>query len=225
MSGADGRDLQPLVIVHATDRFVVVSKPAGLLSVPGKGDEHQDCVAARVQRMFPQATGPLTVHRLDMDTSGLIVVGLDAEAQRDLSRQFESRGVEKRYIALVGGEVRGESGTIELPVRPDLTNRPYQVADPEHHRPAVTGWRVVSHEGGRSRLELIPHTGRTHQLRVHCAHPAPAGLGHAILGDVLYGPQPRTGDAAPRLMLHASYLSFTDPATLRRVTMEVPPDF
>lgn len=214
-----------LPVVHAAAGFVVVNKPAGLLSVPGKGEEHQDCVASRVRAMYPGATGPLTVHRLDMDTSGLIVVALDSESHRALSRQFESREVEKRYIAVVAGVVAGESGTIDVPLRPDLTNRPYQVVDPEHNREAVTAWRVLEREQDRTRLELVPHTGRTHQLRVHCAHAAPVGLGHPILGDVLYGPQPSTGNAAERLLLHASELLLTDPQTGERVRVAAPAEF
>ncbi len=209
-----------LLVVHASERYVIIDKPAGLLSVPGKGEANQDCVPARVRAMFPHATGPLVVHRLDMDTSGLLVVALDPDTQRDLSAQFEQRAVEKHYIALVDGVVQVETGTIDVPVRPDLTNRPVQVIDPSHHRPAVTSWRILSLETDRTRLELTPITGRTHQLRVHCAH-----IGHPILGDVLYGPQPATSESAPRLMLHAAALSFNDPSTGRRVECTSPPAF
>lgn len=209
-----------LDIAYQTDRFVVIDKPPGLLSVPGKGDDNQDCAAARVRAMFPAATGPLVVHRLDMDTSGLLIVALDPDAQRDLSMQFERREVEKSYTALVDGAVDLESGTIDIPIRMDPANRPYQVVDRSHHRPAITCYKVLSYETDRTRLELIPQTGRTHQLRVHCAH-----LGHPILGDVLYGPQPRTGESAPRLMLHAAMLGFTDPATGRRIRVQRPAPF
>ena len=204
-----------LDIVHATRRFVVIDKPSGLLSVPGKGEENQDCAAARVRAMFPEAAGPLVVHRLDMDTSGLLIFGLDPEAQRELSMQFERREVEKSYLALVDGTVPLESGTVDVPIRMDPFNRPYQVVDRSHRRPAVTCFKVLSYETDRTRLELIPQTGRTHQLRVHCAH-----MGNPILGDVLYGPQPRTAESAPRLMLHAAMLGFTDPETGRRVRFE-----
>ena len=209
-----------LDIVHRGERLVVVDKPPGLLSVPGKGEENQDCAVARVRAMFPSATGPMVVHRLDMDTSGLLIVALDAEAQRDLSMQFERREVEKCYTALVDGAVGVESGTVDVPIRMDPTNRPYQVVDRSHRRPAVTCYKVLSFETDRTRLELIPQTGRTHQLRVHCAH-----MGHPILGDVLYGPQPRTGESAPRLMLHANMLTFTDPQTGRRLRVERPAAF
>lgn len=227
MPAADESSPRPpsLDVLLATERFAVINKPAGMLSVPGKGDDRQDCVASRVRAMFPRATGPVTVHRLDMDTSGLIVVGLDPDAQRELSKQFESRLVEKQYTALVTGTVTVERGSIETPIRPDYENRPYQLVDPSHDRPAITAWSVLAYETDRTRLELVPHTGRTHQLRVHCAEPAPLGLGHSILGDVLYGPQPHTGDAAPRLMLHASLLSFNDPATGERITLRSAPEF
>lgn len=209
-----------LEIVHRTDRLVVVDKPASLLSVPGKGEENQDCAASRVRAMIPGATGPMVVHRLDMDTSGLLIVALDAEAQRHLSMQFEQREVEKSYTALVDGMVPAERGTIDVPVRMDPDNRPYQITDPSHHRSAITDFRVLSYETDRTRLELTPLTGRTHQLRVHCAH-----IGHPILGDVLYGPQPRTGELAHRLMLHAAMLVFTDPQTGRRTRVELAPSF
>lgn len=197
-----------LHLIHATSRYAVIDKPAGLLSVPGKGEENRDCVPARARVVFPGASGPLVVHRLDMDTSGLLVIGLDADSQRELSRQFEAREVEKKYTALAAGVMSAESGTIDAPIRPDYLNRPYQVVDRSHRRPAVTCWKVMTVETDRTRLELIPLTGRTHQLRVHCAH-----AGHPILGDVLYG----DGEAAERLMLHASGLTFTDPETGRRV--------
>ena len=209
-----------LQIVHRGERVVVVDKPAGLLSVPGKGEANQDCAVARVRAMFPSATGPMIVHRLDKDTSGLLIVALDPEAQRDLSMQFERREVEKSYTALVDGIVPLESGTIDVPIRMDPDNRPYQVVDRSHRRPAVTCYKVLAYETDRTRLELIPLTGRTHQLRVHCAH-----MGHPILGDVLYGPQPRTAEAAPRLMLHAGMLTFTDPDSGRRLRVVRPAPF
>lgn len=209
-----------LTIVHRTDRFLVVDKPAGLLSVPGKGDRGRDCVPERVRHLFPEATGPLTVHRLDMDTSGLLVVALDPEAQRDLSGQFERREVEKAYIAVVDGVLEPESGTVEAPIRPDFANRPYQVVDFSHRRPATTAYKVLERSPDRTRVQLIPLTGRTHQLRVHMAW-----RGHAILGDVLYGEQPRIATAAPRLLLHAARLVFTDPGSGRRVEVVSRPDF
>jgi tRNA pseudouridine32 synthase / 23S rRNA pseudouridine746 synthase len=211
---------QPLEVVHKGARFVVLDKPAWLLSVPGKGEDKQDCVASRVRAMFPAATGPLVVHRLDMETSGLIVLGLDEGAQRELSMQFERREVEKAYVALLGepaddrgGPRRapGDWGMITLPMRTDIDNRPRQIIDHVHGRTAVTRWEVVAHETDRVRVRLVPETGRTHQLRVHMA----VGLGRPIVGDRLYG-----GEAAPRLMLHAARLSFIEPGGRRRVEFE-----
>ena len=196
-------------------RYVVVDKPAGLLSVPGRGPGKGVCVVSRVARMFPGASGPLVVHRLDMDTSGLMVLGLDAGAQRELSMQFERRGVEKAYVALVEGWVgsAGDEGVIELPMRLDVENRPVQIVDHEQGKPATTRWRVLAHESVDdvecSRVEFVPITGRSHQLRVHAA----VGLGAPILGDDLYG----DASGASRLMLHASVLGFDEPGEGGRV--------
>lgn len=195
-----------LRIVHAAAAYVVVCKPAGMLSVPGKGPHNQDCVASRVREMFPTSEGPLIVHRLDMDTSGLLVLGLTSDAQRLLSGQFEKRQVDKAYVAVVAGRLGAERGEIDLPIRPDIERRPLQIVDHEHGRPSSTRWRLVALDAECSRVELEPVTGRTHQLRVHMAE-----IGHPILGDVLYGPQPQTGEASPRLLLHASYLRFREP--------------
>lgn len=213
-------------MIAATSRYAVVDKPSGMLSVPGKGPEKGDCAAARVARMFPQATGPLVVHRLDMETSGLLVFGLDEGAQRELSNQFETRVVDKGYTALLTGTLapgwpgadplERDEGEISLPLRGDLERRPLQIADPVNGREAVTHWRVLSREIDRVRVRFDPVTGRTHQLRVHAA----SGLGHPIVGDELYG-----GPEAPRLMLHAATLSFLEPGTERRVEFESPTPF
>jgi tRNA pseudouridine32 synthase/23S rRNA pseudouridine746 synthase len=214
-------DIPPgLTIIQATDRYVVIDKSVGLLSVPGKGESKQDCAAARVRKHFPRATGPLVVHRLDMDTSGLMVFALDTDAQRELSAQFEARTVFKQYIALVDGVLPAESGEIELPMRLDVDRRPLQIIDHEHGRPSLTYWSMLAIETDRSRVLLTPHTGRTHQLRVHLA-----ALGHPILGDVLYGPQPRTATLAPRLCLHASALTFSEPGTTMRSSFTSPAPF
>lgn len=215
----DERTRLAVPVVGMGPGYVVVDKPAGLLSVPGKGPDKADCVAARVAAMFADATGPLIVHRLDMDTSGLMVLGLDADAQRNLSGQFEERTVEKRYVALLAGRVGapGDEGVIDLPIRLDVDRRPYQIVDHEQGKPSETAWRVIGydHEDGRgcTRVEFTPRTGRSHQLRVHAAE----GLGAPILGDVLYG----DGEAsAPRLMLHAAALAFDEPVGGGRVEFE-----
>ncbi|MBL8763411.1 MAG: RluA family pseudouridine synthase [Phycisphaerae bacterium] len=212
-------------VVHATDAYAVVDKPHRMLSVPGKGPNNADCAAARVAAMFPRATGPMVVHRLDMDTSGLIVFALDAPTQRALSAQFERRRVEKAYVALVDGEVPVESGVIDVPVRADLARRPMQIVDPTFPHGAQTSFRVLAYEADRTRVEFTPRTGRTHQLRVHAAYAGPGGWDarrpHPILGDVLYGP----GTDAPRLMLHATRLAFAEPATGRWVGFSCPPSF
>lgn len=203
-------------VVYAGDRFVVIDKPAWMLSVPGKGEGKQDCAVARVRAMFPKASGPMVVHRLDMETSGLMVVALDAATQRALSMQFEERRVEKAYIALVEGMVGGDEGTIDLPLRADIEHRPVQVVDHQLGRAAVTRWRVLSREVDRTRVRFEPVTGRTHQIRVHAA----AGLRHPIVGDGLYG-----SGGAERLMLHAGFLAFVDPGKGRRVEFESGPAF
>lgn len=220
-----------LKLVVLSKRFLVVDKPSGLLSVPGKGEANQDCVARRVRLMVTQPSGPFVVHRLDMETSGLMVLGRDPDAHRHLSRQFEARAVTKLYEAVLVGEVQGESGTISLPIRPDIDNRPMQIVDWEHGREAVTRWRVLKREPAsdgrpaRTRVQFEPITGRTHQLRLHAATPrspgGKGGLGCPIAGDVLYGDG---AASAPRLLLHAKFLSFIDPETRRpeRCESEVP---
>lgn len=208
-------------IVHAAARYAVIDKPAGMLSVPGKGPEKADCAARRIAALFPAATGPLVVHRLDMETSGLLVFGLDPDAQRELSMQFEERQAAKEYVALLprwggGGQELGEAGEVSLPMRADLDRRPLQIVDHEQGRESVTRWRMLAREIDRVRVRFEPLTGRTHQLRVHAA----AGLGRPIIGDTLYG-----GEAAARLMLHASALSFIEPGGRNRVRFEAATPF
>ena len=213
--------MRTLTIIHAGPRIVVVDKPAGLLSVPGKpipgGPDNQDCIAHRVRAAFPAATGPLIVHRLDMETSGLMVLALDPEAHRDLSRQFEQRRIGKRYIAVVPGDIPAGSGRIALPLRADIERRPLQVVDSVRGKEALTVWAVLEREADRTRLSLTPLTGRTHQLRLHLAHPL--GLNAPIIGDTLYG-----GRCAPRLMLHAACLELHSPETglYERFVSDVP---
>lgn len=189
-------------------RWVVVEKPFGLLSVPGRGEDKADCVEARVRAMFPDATGPLTVHRLDMETSGLMVFALSRPAHARLSRQFQLRKTGKSYIALLAGRVEGDEGEVDLPLIVDWPNRPRQHVNFEGGKPARTLWRVIGRGPDRTRVEFRPLTGRTHQLRVHAATPREqGGLGAPILGDLLYGDP----SSAPRLLLHASLLGFWEP--------------
>ncbi|MBN1209017.1 MAG: RluA family pseudouridine synthase [Myxococcaceae bacterium] len=206
-----------LSILFEDTWVVVVDKPCGLLSVPARDASVTDSVLARLRARYPHATGPLLVHRLDLDTSGLLVAALDPETHADLQRQFARREVHKRYVAWVQGQVHAERGTIDLPMRVDLHDRPRQIHDPIHGKPAVTEWQVLERRGERTRLAFFPRTGRTHQLRVHAAHPL--GLGAPIVGDRLYGHE------AERLLLHAESLSFTHPRTGRRVSFERPSPF
>lgn len=192
----------PLEVIHRDHALLVVDKPAGLLSVPGKGAHLADCLIARVQAAFPEA---LLVHRLDRDTSGVMVFALSPAAQRHLGLQFERRHVRKTYLARVAGHLAEETGTVDLPLAVDWPNRPRQKVDPERGRPAQTDWRVIRREAdGTTRLRLYPHTGRSHQLRVHMA-----AIGHPILGDPLYA----EGAARdhPRLMLHSESLRLRHP--------------
>jgi tRNA pseudouridine32 synthase / 23S rRNA pseudouridine746 synthase len=200
-------DLPP--IIHRDERLIVLNKPSGLLSVPGIGPEKADCLAARVQREFPSAR---IVHRLDRDTSGVIVLALDEESHRELSRQFHDREVEKRYIAIVGGVLAEDEGEIDLPMRKDMDDPPRQIIDHEHGRCAITRWRVLERLNDRTRLELRPLTGRSHQIRLHLKT-----IGHPILGDDLYAP-PELLAAADRLLLHASTLWIVHPSTAAPMT-------
>jgi len=195
-------------VLYADDSLVVVDKPAGLLAVPGRGEQRQDCVAARVQCRFPDA---LVVHRLDQATSGLMVLARGADAQRTLSRAFAERRVAKHYTAIVGGLLVGAAGTIELPLAADWPNRPRQQVDAVHGKASITHWRVLGYDAAvdTTRVELEPLTGRSHQLRVHLQ-----AIGHPIVGDVLYAPPAL---AAPRLMLHASGLALLHPYDARRL--------
>lgn len=225
MSDGDRHDVasarERLACVRVLQRgqgWLALDKPSGVLSVPGKGDVGAVNVVSWVMEHEPGATGPITVHRLDMDTSGILLVALDAERQRSLSKQFEARTVEKQYVAIVDGLLPGDSGTFDAPMRLDVPNRPRQIVDLVQGKAAVTGFRVLERSCGRTRLELTPVTGRTHQLRLHCAH-----AGHPILGDPLYGGG--SADAAARLLLHATRLAFDDPASSRRIVVDAPAPF
>ena len=199
-----------LCVVYASWNYIVVDKPAGLLSVPGRGEDKRDSVSERVRYVFPEASGSISVHRLDMDTSGLMVLGLNRKAHRGLSRQFEMRKTGKTYIAILDGIVEEDEGAVDLPLIVDWPNRPRQMVDYEKGKPSRTLYRVLERKGGTTRVEFRPLTGRTHQLRVHAATPRDkGGLGAPILGDTLYG----DGTKAPRLLLHANHLAFWEPIT------------
>ncbi len=197
-----------LAVVFMDDHLIALDKPSGLLSVPGKGEALADCLEARVQARFPQA---LTVHRLDRDTSGLVVMAMTAQAQRHLGLQFERRKLAKTYVAVVSGVVEIDEGEIDLPLIADWPNRPLQKVCFEQGKPALTRWRVVERGASSTRVLLEPHTGRSHQLRVHLKE-----LGYPILGDPMYG----DASSAPRLMLHAHTLELHHPADGARLRLE-----
>jgi tRNA pseudouridine32 synthase/23S rRNA pseudouridine746 synthase len=203
--------------IFEDDWLVVVDKPVGLLSVPGRGGALRDSVLARLRERYPAATGPLVVHRLDLDTSGVLLVAKDADTHTALQRLFARREIDKRYIAWLDGAVARDGGVIELALRVDLDDRPRQIVDRVHGDPAVTEWRVIERAGARTRVALTPHTGRTHQLRVHAAHPD--GIAVPIVGDRLYG---RPGE---RLLLHAEALAFVHPRTGETIVVESPAPF
>jgi len=199
--------------------LVVVDKPVGLLSVPGRGEQLADCVQTRLRARYP---GLLLAHRLDLDTSGLVIAAKDLATYGALQRQFEERRIDKRYVAVLDGAVAGDAGTIELALRVDLDDRPRQIVDPIHGKPALTHWRVLDRTAppARTRVELSPRTGRTHQLRVHAAHPH--GLAAPIVGDRLYA---RGAHGEGRLLLHAEALRFAHPVTGESIALVSPAPF
>lgn len=210
--------LQPrLSVLHSDDDILVLNKPSGLLSAPGKTLELADCLATRAVETYPTAT---MVHRLDCDTSGVIVFALNRAAHRHIGLQFERRKTAKHYVARVWGWIEEDKGCIDLPMRCDWPNRPRQMIDHEQGRSAITDWRVLSRDDGIAqdapvtRVALFPKTGRSHQLRVHMAT-----LGHPILGDNFYAPDAALA-AAPRLQLHAASLTLHHPSDGRLVTFE-----
>ena len=208
-------------LVHEDPHLLVLDKPAGLLCVPGRGEDKQDCLSARVQARWP---GALVVHRLDMATSGLVLMARSAEVQRALGDAFAQRQVWKRYEAVVDGLAQSKGWSVtDAPMMADWPRRPLQKIDAAG-KPSVTRWRTLEAwqdrgERGASRLLLEPQTGRSHQLRLHLAH-----IGHPILGDALYG-DARVQAAAPRLLLHATVLQFRHPATGAAVRFESPAPF
>ena len=203
------------VILHLDDDLLVADKPSGLLSVPGRGEDRADCLIARLKVRHPQVR---LVHRLDLDTSGVIVFALTQQAQAHLGRQFEERKTQKRYIALVASHLSAPKGRVDLPLTVDWPNRPRQMVDPVNGRPAQTDWRALRTEGDNTRMALKPLTGRSHQLRVHML-----SLGHPILGDPLYA----TGAARdyPRLMLHAEELRLRHPSSGATMRFRAPVPF
>lgn len=208
-----------LPLLHLDEHMLAVSKPAGLLAVPGRGEDKQDCLSARLQAQWP---GALVVHRLDMATSGLMLMARHAGAQRSLGHAFAQGMVRKHYEAVVHGRIAAPSGEgwaeIDLPVGADWPHRPRQQVDHTHGKPSRTRWRLLAYEGNHSRLLLEPLTGRTHQLRVHLQ-----ALGHAIVGDALYAPD--GGAASPRLLLHARELELVHPVTGKALRLNDPTPF
>lgn len=209
---------QGLDVLYEDDSLLVVNKPSGLLSVPGRGEHKRDCLMSRVQEKYPEA---MNVHRLDMDTSGVMVLARNAQIQRQLSLLFQERELRKRYITVVDGRVATASGMIDLPLICDWPNRPRQIVDHEQGKPSKTLYKVLwrNIEENTTRLELEPVTGRSHQLRVHMQ-----SLGHPILGDKLYaddGVQAKS----PRLLLHALSLIFDHPVTAEPMRFICEPPF
>ncbi len=194
-----------LELIHHDAELIIVGKPSGLLSVPGRGPDKQDCVVNRIRDRFPGIIEQPAVHRLDMYTSGLMILAKTQKAHQHLSRQFELRQVEKQYVALVEGIVKEATGEIRLAFRLDPDNRPYQIYDPIQGKMGITRWERIGLEGRITRIKFKPLTGRTHQLRLHAAHPE--GLGAPIIGDRLYG----SGKEGETMCLHASSLAFRHP--------------
>ncbi|MFD2231653.1 pseudouridine synthase [Alkalimarinus sediminis] len=203
-------------IIYQDDDIIVAVKPNGLLSVPGRAPENKDCLISRIQQTRPEA---LTVHRLDCETSGVVVLACNKDSQRELSRQFHDRETQKRYIAVVDGLLADDEGEIDLPLIADWPNRPKQMVDFERGKPSQTRYNVISRSNDTTRLELTPITGRSHQLRVHML-----SLGHAILGDRLYGCD-RVIAQSPRMLLHALELGFTHPTTEQFCVYQYPAEF
>lgn len=206
--------LPDLQIIAKNHQLLVVDKPSGLLSVPGPAK--LDCLASRAQAHYPYA---LVVHRLDCHTSGLMVMALNKDSQRELSRQFHDREVNKRYIAVVSGRMAEDRGRIDLPICADWENRPRQRVDHQQGKPSQTDWQVLERGDDWTRVELTPITGRSHQLRVHLL-----SLGHPILGDSLYA-DPQTLARSERLLLHAEYLELTHPLSKQRLSFYAPCPF
>ncbi len=207
--------------VFEDEHLLVVNKPSGLLTVPGRNASLSDCVVSRLRERYPHATGPLVVHRLDLDTSGLLLIAKHADTASALQRMLSLREIEKHYVAWLDGDVTPDHGHITLPLRVDIEDRPRHIHDPVFGKPAHTEWHVLARQNGRTRVRFTPHTGRTHQLRVHAAHPQ--GLDAPITGDRLYGRN--APDEGERMQLHAERLAFVHPVTGERLVIEQPAPF
>lgn len=203
-------------VLYSDEALLFANKPHLLLSIPGRHPANRDCVIERLRLDYPRAS---IVHRLDLDTSGLMVVPLTREAHRHISRQFQERRVRKAYHAEVYGDVDNNSGEIDLPIAPDWTNRPRQKICRARGKPSITRYQVLERQPGRTRLLLKPETGRSHQLRIHLAE-----IGHPILGCDLYAHADALA-ASPRLLLHASYLGFEHPTRGKWIEQYCPPEF
>ena len=201
--------------IYEDDFMLVVNKPPGLLSVPGK--DIQDSVYQRIVSEYPNATGPIMVHRLDQDTSGLMLIAKTKAIHKALQQQFLDKRIKKRYVALLDGELENTEGVIDLPLRVDINDRPKQVVCFEHGKRSITQYKVVSKKDGLTRIQLNPITGRSHQLRMHCAHRK--GLHTPILGDNLYGKKDK------RLHLHAEFIQFVHPETKMKMKFLAPAEF
>jgi tRNA pseudouridine32 synthase/23S rRNA pseudouridine746 synthase len=207
---------EPIRILHEDDDLLLVRKPHLLLSIPGRHPLNRDCLVTRLQRDYPTAS---IVHRLDLDTSGIMVIPLNKAAHAHISRQFQQRRVEKTYHAMVYGEVATDEGSVELPIRCDWERRPLQMIDHDRGKHALTHYRVLERHRDRTRLLLMPVTGRSHQLRIHMRE-----LGHPILGCDMYAHDDALA-MADRLLLHATSLGFEHPATGEWLSVECPADF
>ena len=208
-------DTVQIETVYEDDHILVINKPEGLLSVPGVNIK--DCVHSRIKEKYPKAKGPIIVHRLDMQTSGLMLIAKNKNAHKQLQKQFIERTIKKQYLALLDGIVEDDSGEINLPLRPDIEDRPRQLVCYEHGKPALTKYEVLERKNKQTRIRFYPVTGRTHQLRVHSAHQL--GLNTPIVGDDLYG------KFANRLHLHAEYIEFRHPVTHKLMKVDVAPEF
>lgn len=204
----------PIDIIYQDEYIVAVNKPQALLSVPGLGPDKQDCLISRLVKEIPEAK---VVHRLDCYTSGIMLFAIGIEMQRALSRIFHDRKIQKQYIAVVRQWFDEEEGVIKFPMRCDIDNRPHQIVDYEHGKSAITYWQILQRQTDLVRLLLKPHTGRTHQLRVHCA-----AMGHPIIGDGLYGNDELE---QPRMLLHADNLLFEHPVTNKELFLSAACEF